>query len=150
MYSARSLEDEIWELREHTAHLQVELIRAQRRLRELERQLTLSSPEAFRAATSQQHEITATQNYVEAPAAVQTEIKAAPQRSNEVPEMDIKSLTMEERMGVIREYADRYSERFSQKVIAAALHISTSTYTNMLAGRGIYAKYVTGEQESDS
>jgi hypothetical protein len=141
MNNSTGLEEEIWELRERTAQLQLDLVRTQRRLRALELYLPItqvtSSYRSLDLTTSDQQSRSNAEPFTTAEAPTPTA-----QKTSEIPEQDIKPLPMEERMKLIREYAERYGPNYSQKVIAAALHISTSTYNNMLAGRGIYAKYV--------
>ena len=144
MDSFIQLEDQIWEAREHTAQMELDLIRTQRRLRLLEEQFrTANQTGQLSLLVAQPSENGTNGSTVHlAPSAERIAVAAAPpQRSSAVPDLDLKPLPMPERMQVVRTYAERFSKQYSQKVIAAALHISTATYNNMLAGRGTYAKY---------
>lgn len=144
MSSYNQLEEQIWEQRELVAQMELELIRTQRRLRKLEEQLVpASEPKQFSMLVAQTTENVTNGSSTHAAPAPE-KIVAAPvaaQKANGVPDLDLKPLPMPERMQVVRTYAERFSKQYSQKVIAAALHISTATYNNMLAGRGTYAKY---------
>lgn len=138
-----NLEEEIWELREHTAQLQLELVKTQRRLHAMEGQLAhtplSSSPSAFSQLSAGR--TNGQQSPEERVATASMSAPTAGKQAMPIPEMNLKPLSMEERIRVVREYADRYRDRYTQKVIAAALNISTSTYNNIVAGRGLYARY---------